>query len=208
MIRAIVYDDSQSILIAGLISILASRLELEIVGSFTDESSLTLLSDRSPNLLLLEQLSNADLWWLWQWLETVDFEVTGILFSDLLTSKEIDEYIDLGFKGFLPRQVNLAEITTTIKTVTTGLIVFHPDLFLKNDNPAIVPLEPQVNFTPREMEVFQLLGIGRDNKAIAQTLHISKHTVKFHISSILSKLDVSSRTEAVASGLRQGIIRL
>ena len=207
MIRTIVYD-SQSILIPGLISILNNRSELEIVGSFTDENSLTLLSDCAPNLLLLEQATNVDLWWLWQWLETIDFEITGILFSDFLRLGEINEYLDLGFKGFLPRQVNLAEINTTIETVTTGLIVFHPDLFFKNNNAAIVPLEPQVNFTSREMEVFQLLGIGLDNKAIAQALHISKHTVKFHISSILSKLDVSSRTEAVASGLRQGIIRL
>lgn len=206
MIRAIVYD-TQSILIPGLISILGNRSESEIVGSFTDENSLTLLGDRTPNLLLLE-LTDVDLWWLWQWLETVDFEITGILFGDLLTLGEINEYLDLGFKGFLPRQVNLAEINTTIETVTTGLMVFHPDLFFKDNNAAIVPLEPQVNFTDREMEVFQLLGVGLNNQAIAQTLHISKHTVKFHISSILSKLDVSSRTEAVASGLRQGIIRL
>ena len=57
--------------------------------------------------------------------------------------------------------------------------------------------------TFREVEVLQLLAAGLDNKAIALKLQISKHTVKFHISSILSKLNVSSRTEAVTFGLRQ-----
>ena len=89
--------------------------------------------------------------------------------------------------------------------------MIHPELTSFDEGqPAIVPESQSENYlTPREVEVLQLLGTtGLDNKAIASRLQISKHTVKFHISSILSKLCVSSRTEAVTSGLRQGIIRL
>jgi DNA-binding NarL/FixJ family response regulator len=67
-------------------------------------------------------------------------------------------------------------------------------------------LERASPLTPREMEILSLLAAGDSNKTIAQRLSLSVHTVKFHISSILSKLGASSRTEAVTLGLRLGIV--
>ena len=64
------------------------------------------------------------------------------------------------------------------------------------------------DLTPREVDVLNLLGDGSSNRQIANTLHISENTVKFHLSSIFSKLQVSSRAEAVTVGLRSGIIML
>jgi two-component system, NarL family, response regulator YdfI len=60
--------------------------------------------------------------------------------------------------------------------------------------------------TSREIEVLVQIGAGLANKAIAQNLHISDHTVKFHISSIFQKLHVSTRTEAVKVGIGLGLI--
>jgi DNA-binding NarL/FixJ family response regulator len=60
--------------------------------------------------------------------------------------------------------------------------------------------------TAREVEVLRLMAEGYGNKQIAARLGISDHTVKFHISSILAKLSVSSRTEAVTQGIRMGLI--
>ena len=60
--------------------------------------------------------------------------------------------------------------------------------------------------TPREIEVLGMLAEGHSNKAIAHLLGISDHTVKFHVTSILSKLNAGSRTEAVTLGIRQGVI--
>ena len=62
--------------------------------------------------------------------------------------------------------------------------------------------------TPRELEVFAMLAEGAGNKAIAWKLGISEHTVKFHVASIMSKLSATSRTEAVAIGIRRGLIML
>jgi DNA-binding NarL/FixJ family response regulator len=62
--------------------------------------------------------------------------------------------------------------------------------------------------TPRELEILGLLAAGDSNKTIAARLSISVHTVKFHVSSIFSKLGVASRTEAVSLGLRLGIVLL
>jgi DNA-binding NarL/FixJ family response regulator len=58
------------------------------------------------------------------------------------------------------------------------------------------------------VEVLGTLVEGLSNRAIAERLHLSEHTVKFHISSILTKLNASSRTEAVAQGIRQGLVML
>jgi two-component system, NarL family, response regulator YdfI len=210
MIRIAVYD-SKSITIAGLVSILSHQSDIKIVGSFVDAASLNSISNNyQPDLLLLEQIPGKNLWWLEGWLSTSDLELAGILLTDSITSEEIGEYLALGFKAFLPRLMSSNEIIAAIEAANSGLIVIHPELAAFGEsNPAITPLsKSEIYLTSREAEVLQLLGAGLDNKAIASTLKISKHTVKFHLSSIFSKLNVSSRAEAVNLGLRQGLIRL
>ena len=70
-------------------------------------------------------------------------------------------------------------------------------------------LEPaEVELTPRELDVLVLLAEGASNKAIARQLGISVHTAKFHVGSILDKLDATGRTDAVAHAARRGVINL
>lgn len=209
MIRIIVCG-SNSIVLAGLVSILDCQSHLQIVGSFIDQVSPLSLGDLQADLLLLEQTSQRNLEWLEQWMLTANFELSAILLTDSLNAEEIGEYSNIGFKGFLPRLTNAEEITAAIDAVVAGLIVIHPELASFGEtNSAITPLPPlEMSLTSREVEILQLLKTGLDNKAIASRLHISKHTVKFHISSIFSKLDVSSRTQAVTLGLQQGLISL
>jgi len=69
------------------------------------------------------------------------------------------------------------------------------------------PTEASLDLTPRELEVLALLAEGAPNKAIARRLSISIHTVKFHIASLLDKLDAEGRAEAIAQAARLGAIR-
>ena len=62
--------------------------------------------------------------------------------------------------------------------------------------------------TPRETEILTLVGQGMSNKAVARALGISVHTVKFHLEALFAKLEATSRAEAVAKGLRGGVIEL
>jgi DNA-binding CsgD family transcriptional regulator len=64
------------------------------------------------------------------------------------------------------------------------------------------------DFTPRELDVLALLAEGASNKAIAKRLGISVHTAKFHVGSLLNKLDATGRTDAVAHAARRGVIHL
>jgi DNA-binding CsgD family transcriptional regulator len=68
--------------------------------------------------------------------------------------------------------------------------------------------EPEVAFTARELEVLALLAEGASNKLIARRLGISTHTAKYHVASLLDKLDAVSRTDAVAHAARLGVIQL
>jgi DNA-binding CsgD family transcriptional regulator len=69
-------------------------------------------------------------------------------------------------------------------------------------------LDGEAGFTPRELEVLTLLAEGASNKSIAQCLGISVHTAKFHVGSLLDKLDATGRTDAVAHAARLGVIHL
>ena len=86
--------------------------------------------------------------------------------------------------------------------------VFDPALALSPapaHDPALALAE---DLTPRETEVLQLLADGLTNKAIAQRLGISDHTVKFHVNAILGKLGAQSRTEAVVRATQHGLLLL
>ncbi len=70
------------------------------------------------------------------------------------------------------------------------------------------PSDPDAALTPREREVLELMAEGASNKMIARALTISVHTAKFHVGSVIDKLDATGRTDAVAQAARLGVIRL
>jgi DNA-binding CsgD family transcriptional regulator len=82
------------------------------------------------------------------------------------------------------------------------------DVALVKLRTAGAPGEQDASLTPRELEVLRLLAEGASNKAIARRLGISVHTAKFHVGSLLDKLDASGRTDAVTHAARLGVIQL
>ena len=114
-----------------------------------------------------------------------------------------------GFHSILFRNADSAKLSAAILAVGGGLTVLEPalaDTISPHRSRAVKP--PTGQLTPRELQVLQLLAEGLANKAIAHRLDISEHTVKFHVNSILTKLDSQSRTEAVAVASRSGLILL
>jgi two-component system, NarL family, response regulator YdfI len=109
-----------------------------------------------------------------------------------------------GAAGLLRADASADQIVQAIKSVSVGLTIFDAG-FVPSSSEHESVVEP---LTPREAEVLQLLADGLGNKEIALRLSISEHTIKFHIRSILGKLGAASRTEAVARGLRSGLIEL
>jgi two-component system nitrate/nitrite response regulator NarL len=114
-----------------------------------------------------------------------------------------------GARGLLPRTTPGERLVAAIQGVAQGLAVIEPEL-LAGAWPAGSSPAPELaeELTPRELQVLQLLAEGLANKAIAQQLAISDHTVKFHVNAIMSKLGAQSRTAAVVRATRLGLIML
>jgi DNA-binding NarL/FixJ family response regulator len=114
-----------------------------------------------------------------------------------------------GVRGLLLRDVDAATLALALPVVAQGLVVCDAALvagLLPARQPALMSSAEAL--TPREQEVIQLLAEGLPNKTIADRLHISEHTVKFHVNAILSKLGAQSRTEAVVRATRLGLLLL
>jgi DNA-binding NarL/FixJ family response regulator len=129
----------------------------------------------------------------------------------LLTNKpeEAARLADLPVWGVLPLEASAEEISAALHALGEGLWVGSPafasSLLERHPSPVIEAGEPVSDpLTQRELEVLQLAAEGMANKQIALALNISEHTVKFHLSSLYAKLGVTSRTEAIRAGVRQG----
>ena len=111
--------------------------------------------------------------------------------------------------GVVPPDAPSEELGAAVAAVAKGFTVLPKALAEQLlDEPAAAIEDLSEPLTTRESEVLGLLGGGLSNKMIARELHISEHTVKFHISSLYSKLGVSNRAEAVSQGARYGLISL
>ena len=113
---------------------------------------------------------------------------------------------DLGQPGLLPDDATPEQIDAALRAVAAGLTVREAAA----KRPAFRALteEDPVLLTPRELEVLAAISDGLSNKAAARRLGISHLTVKFHVESLLRKLDAVSRAEAVSKGLRRGLIEV
>lgn len=114
-----------------------------------------------------------------------------------------------GARGLLPRDAPAGALAAALEGAARGLLVLDPGLAARAAPPLgqATPGLPEA-LTARELEVLQLLAAGLTNRAIAQELGISEHTVKFHVNAILGKLGAQSRTEAVVQALRDGLLLL
>jgi len=112
-----------------------------------------------------------------------------------------------GVRAVLDRDAPAEEIVAALTAAAAGLFAVHPDVF-RAPQPALLDTVADRMLTARELEVLEMLAEGLSNQIIARRLQISTYTVKFHVASILDKLGAGSRTEAVTTGVRRGLISL
>ncbi|HLK50827.1 MAG TPA: response regulator transcription factor [Bryobacteraceae bacterium] len=183
---------------AGLEALIASAPEIEMAGSFPDLSSVEALR---PDVILA----------------ALPFDELGpphdgpapaiVLLSDEGQPSWTQEALRAGVRAVLPRDAAPAEVLAAVDAAANGMAVLDPhdlETLLAASSPAAAAEAPAL--TPRELEVLRLMAEGAANKNIAWKLGISEHTVKFHVASILGKLHAGTRTEAVALGMRKGLI--
>ena len=113
-----------------------------------------------------------------------------------------------GTAGAILRSSDGATLRAALLAVSRGLVVTEHGFTSLRPAPEPRPAAAAEAFTPREREVLALLARGLSNRDIAEALEISAHTAKFHVNSILQKLGVERRTEAVVRAARMGLVTL
>lgn len=183
---------------AGLRALLSSDNTIRIINDSLDEVSeadvvITSASHASFSGSSLNTSSEFD---------SGSSAATLFLSDDRLNAREMMRLSRVW--GVLPTEASAEELAAAVHALSQGLIVGTSTLLFESEN------EPLSHgpLTDRESEVLGLVAKGLANKQIAVALGISEHTVKFHVSSIYSKLNVTNRTEAVREGLRGGWVAL
>ncbi len=135
----------------------------------------------------------------------------------ILTAYDDDQYIyallDAGAAGYLLKSVRGEELAQAVRAVAQGESVLHPAIaakvFKRYTSPVQATAQEEIEpLTERESEVLGMAAKGLSNKMIARELKLSDRTVQAHLSNIFGKLGVASRTEAVITGLRRGLLQL
>jgi NarL family two-component system response regulator LiaR len=111
-----------------------------------------------------------------------------------------------GAIGYLLKNVSADALAEAIRAAYAGRPTLAPEAAQALVQAAAQPPTPGYDLTPRELEVLSLMVEGLSNPDIAERLVVSRSTVKFHVSSILSKMGVESRTEAVAQALKHDLV--
>ena len=203
MIRVLVIA-ANPLVRAGLSALVSTNPNLIVIGSISNWDGLTKEVEQLQPDVVLVDLGNNVQEFLWE----QQYPAAILVIVDELDSINIQGMLRGGVRGILLQSTTESEIIAAVEAVALGLIVLHPDAIENLPQKASIPETAVQALTPREIEVLEMLGSGLGNKAIAKSLQISEHTVKFHLSSIFQKLNVSTRTEAVTVGVRSGLILL
>jgi DNA-binding NarL/FixJ family response regulator/signal transduction histidine kinase len=214
-IRVLLCDD-QALVRSGFRLILESREDIEVVGEAEDGREAIELAQRvDPDLILMDiRMPNVD------GVEATRRLVTGGSRARIivLTTFDLDEYvfesIRAGASGFLLKDVQPTQLVDAIRVVAAGEALLAPsvtrrllDRFARTLPGEEKPPPELVSLTERELEVLKLLASGLSNAELAERLFLSETTVKSHISSVLRKLGLRDRVQAVVLAYEAGLVR-
>lgn len=126
-------------------------------------------------------------------------EIPVVIVSGTEEPEAIRRSLEFGASGYIPKSVPVDEIREAVRSVLAGEVWTPPDLELEEleDSDTSEIVRKLATLTPQQVRVLMMLGDGLLNKQIAYELNVSEATVKAHVSAILQKLDVDSRTQAV-----------
>ena len=207
-IRILVADD-HPMLREGLVSVLETQPDFEVVGEASDgEEAVRLAETLEPDVILLDlEMPNLDGVGALERLRENGSTARTIVFTAYDTDERILGALRAGAKGYLLKGASRRELFDAINTVHEGGSLLGPAVTNRLLDSMGRDKEQPEDLTPREHEVLTLVARGLTNAEIAADLFITERTVKFHVSSILAKLGAQNRTEAARIAARRGLVK-
>jgi two-component system, NarL family, response regulator LiaR len=205
----VVVADNQQAFRASLCRLLMDNKDIEIIGQAEDGEEIIKLSEKlRPDIAIIDSvLRKVNGMEATRQIKQKSPETSVIILSDSNYQNFILSCLRTGAAGYLFKDTPVKDLVTAIRLVKAGegiiersafeSIIHHP----KESNGSLI-------LHPREVEVLKLAAKGFRNKEIAKELNITERTIQAHLSNIFNKLEVSSRTEAVLLGLKQGLLTL
>ncbi len=203
--RRVLVADDHAIFRRGLAALIEDGGEFTVVGQAADGAEavrlhgelrpdLTLLDLRMPVMEGVEAVRR---------IRAAAPEARIVILTTFDTDEDIERALKAGAKAYLLKDVGEEELLGCLRAVAAGRTYVPPTVAAK-----LAERLTQVQLTQREHAVLKLMAEGLPNKAIADRLEISDATVKVHITNLFQKLQVASRTEAIAVGARRGLVRV
>jgi DNA-binding NarL/FixJ family response regulator len=215
-IKVLIADD-QALVRDGFSMILAAQPDLEVVGEAADGAeAVRLTRAQTPDVVLMDiRMPGVD-----------GIQATTEICRDtparvlVLTTFDVDEYVydalRAGASGFLLKDMRREELVEAVRVVAAGDALLAPSVTRRliadvvgRGRPATVPRDPArlTRLTARETDTLRLVARGLSNAEIAAELFVTEHTVKTHVSSLLSKLGLRDRVQAVVLAYETGLVQ-
>lgn len=206
-IRVMIVDD-YTMVRRGLTTFLKAYDDLELAGEAESaEAAIKLCAEVLPDVILMDMvLPLMDGATATHVIRTQFPQVQVIALTSFKEGDLIKNALEAGAIGYLLKDVSADDLARAIRAAHSGRATLSPEAAEVLVQAAHQPPPPGLDLTERERDVLALMIEGLNNTQIAGRLHVSPSTIKSHVSNILSKLGVASRTEAVTLALRNNII--
>ena len=207
LIRVMLVDD-HAVVRSGLAAFIMAFNDLELAaeaGGGVD--AVRLCGEVRPDVVLMDlMMPDMDGVEATRAIRTKFPETQVVALTSFREEDLVHRVLKAGAIGYLLKNVSAEELAGAIRSAHAGRPALSPEATRALINATTKPPPPGQDLTEREREVLALMVEGLDNQGIADRLVVSRSTVKFHVSSILAKLGVSSRTEAVALSLKHRLV--
>ncbi len=203
-VRVFVVDD-HPVVRAGLRALIDSEPDMRVVGEAAgEEETLKAFPELTPDVTVMDLRlpdgsgvdTAARLQARWP-------PARVVMFSSYAREDEIYAALKLGVCSYIRKGAPASELLQAIRTAHAGRRYISPEI-----GQQVVEHMTQHDLSAREREVLQLMFEGRSNKEMATALELSEHTVNLHVRNVMGKLGAGRRTEAIATALRKGILRV
>jgi two-component system, NarL family, response regulator LiaR len=207
LIRVMVVDD-HTMVRRGLATFLKVYDDLELVAEASNgETAIELCGQVSPDVILMDlMMPEMDGATTIRHIRQQYPKTQIIALTSFKDQEIVQNALQSGAIGYLLKDVSASELARAIRAAHSGRATLSPEAVQVMVDAASQPRAPGHDLTEREQVVLALMVEGLNNTQIARRLVVSPSTIKTHVSHILSKLGVASRSEAVALALRSGLV--